>query len=177
MRVRCWLLVIALCGSGASAQAQEATEIVEVLLFAEDGTVMMGYWYVAEGEDPTAPAVLLLHMLSGRAQDWLPLSDELALAGIHALAIDLRGHGESGGARDWTLAQRDVAKWWHWFAAHQEVDAMAVVGASIGANLALLGCAEWADCRGAIALSPGLDYRGLQPQLALEGAAARHRLR
>ena len=170
MRVRCWLLVIALCGLGASAQAQEVTEIVEVLLFAEDGTVMMGYWYVAHSDAP-APAVLLLHMLNGRAQDWLPLSDELAQAGIHALAIDLRGHGESGGARDWTLAQRDVTKWWHWFAAHQEVDAnaMAVVGASIGANLALLGCAEWVDCRGAFALSPGADYRGLRPQMALEG--------
>ncbi len=170
MRVRCWLLVIALCGLGASARAQE---VIEVLLFAEDGAVMMGYWYVAES-DPPAPAVLLLHMLNGQAQDWQSLPGELAQAGIHALALDLRGHGESGGARDWALAQRDLTKWWHWLAAHAEVDAnaMAVIGASIGANLALLRCAEWADCRGAFALSPGLDYRGVQPQSALAEATA-----
>ena len=58
-----------------------------------------------------------------------------------------------------------MARWWRWLAARPEVDegALAVIGASIGGNLALLGCVEWEDCRAAFALSPGRDYRGLQP--------------
>ena len=54
---------------------------------------------------------------------------------------------------------------------------LAVLGASIGSNVALISCAETEACRGAIALSPGLDYRGVQPADALvEGLADRSAL-
>ena len=173
MRVRCGKMIsalICLVAAVGITSAQEPVEMLEVLLFAEDREVMHGQWYQAAGDEP-APGVLLLHMLNGRAQDWQPLPEELARLGIHALAIDLRGHGESDGQQDWPLAQGDVARWWRWLAARPEVDeeALAVIGASIGGNLALLGCVEWEDCRAAYALSPGRDYRGLQPGPALKG--------
>ena len=151
------------------ASAQEAAEMIEVQLSAADREELQGYWYPAAGDEP-APAVLLLHMLNGRARDWQPFTEELTRAGIHVLAIDLRGHGESGGKPDWPLARDDAARWWRWLAARPEVaeGSLAVIGASIGANLALLGCGEWEDCRAAYALSPGRDYRGLRPRPALE---------
>ena len=166
-RIMIYALLCLVAAVGISS-AQEPVEKIDVLLFAADRVAMNGYWYLAAGDDP-APAVLLLHMLNGRAQDWQPLPEELARAGIHALAIDLRGHGESGGRQDWPLARGDVARWWRWLAARPEVDegALAVIGASIGGNLALLGCVAWEDCRAAFALSPGRDYRGLQPAPAL----------
>ncbi len=40
-------------------------------------------------------------------------------------------------------------------------DRIALVGASIGANLALVGCANDAHCVTAVALSPGTDYFGI----------------
>ena len=173
MRVRCGKMIsalICLVAAVGITSAQEPVAMIDVLLFAEDRVVMHGQWYQAAG-DGSAPGVLLLHMLNGRAQDWQPLPEELARLGIHALAIDLRGHGESGGQQDWPLAQGDVARWWRWLAARPEVDeeALAVIGASIGGNLALLGCVEWETCRAAYALSPGRDYRGLQPGPALKG--------
>jgi hypothetical protein len=41
-------------------------------------------------------------------------------------------------------------------------EAVSIVGASIGSNLALVGCANDKQCVTAVALSPGLDYFGLK---------------
>ena len=175
MSLRIGLLVLLFCALAAAAKAQESLTSVSVQQTAADGELMHAIWYRAAAEEEPAPGILLLHMLNGQAQDWLPLAEDLARAGFHALAIDLRGHGKSGGSRDWQQAHRDVTQWWHWFAAQPELDegAMVVMGASIGGNLALLGCAEWDSCLAAFALSPGRDYRGLQPGPAVvEGDSA-----
>ena len=51
---------------------------------------------------------------------------------------------------------------------------LAIIGGSIGANVALISCAQVEICHGAIALSPGLDYRGVKPESALvDGLADR----
>ncbi len=155
--------------TGPGAHAQADPTLMKVNLFAADRALLVGYWLPAASDGP-APAVLLLHMLNGSAIDWRAFMHDLASAGIHALAVDLRGHGESAGAQDWALAQADLAEWWEWLAGRPSVQTenMAVAGASIGANLALIGCAEWENCRGAIALSPGWDYRGLRPAQSLQ---------
>ena len=46
-------------------------------------------------------------------------------------------------------------------------DAIAVIGGSIGSNLALVGCANDPDCTTAVALSPGLDYFGVTPETSV----------
>ena len=79
------------------------------------------------------------------------------------IAVDLRGHGETGGSNDWQAAIGDVQTWLDWIESQPSIDPdrIALVGASIGANLALVGCANDAHCVTAVALSPGTDYFGI----------------
>ena len=51
--------------------------------------------------------------------------------------------------------------------------ATALVGASLGANLALIAGANNPAVAGGVALSPGLDYQGVQPRAALPNFGAR----
>ena len=63
---------------------------------AADGTRLKGTYYAAA---KPGPAVLLLHMCNTTRKSWEPLGPQLAAAGIHALSVDYRGFGESGGDR------------------------------------------------------------------------------
>lgn len=45
--------------------------------------------------DPDAPAVLMLHGVSGTRLAWMGAAEALAEAGRYAIALDLRGHGGS----------------------------------------------------------------------------------
>ena len=111
------------------------------------------------------PGVILLHMLGDDRTVWgeVGLTADLVAAGYAVLVMDMRGHGETGGAQDWALAADDLGRAWDAFAALETVDAArtAVVGASIGANMALRLGADRADVGAVALLSPGLDYRGV----------------
>jgi pimeloyl-ACP methyl ester carboxylesterase len=89
------------------------------------------------------------------------LAADLVAAGYAVLVVDLRGHGETGGAQDWTLAADDLGRVWDAFAVRADETRTAVVGASIGANMALRLGAERPDVVGVALLSPGLEYRGV----------------
>jgi pimeloyl-ACP methyl ester carboxylesterase len=119
--------------------------------------------------------VVLLHMLGRSRADWDAFARELQKYGIAALSLDLRGHGGSAGPADWGKAPGDVRAAWEGLVARPEVDrtATVLVGASIGANLALIAGANNPDVAGVVALSPGLDYRGVQPEPALPNFGAR----
>jgi pimeloyl-ACP methyl ester carboxylesterase len=140
---------------------------VEVIA-SRDGLRMQATLYPADAQP--APAVLLLHMLNGRKEDWLPLVTPLQQAGYTVLAVDLRGHGVTGSVANWTTARQDVLDMIEYLRLRPEVDAgrIAVIGASIGANLAISGCAMNTFCSAVVALSPGLDYQGV----VAEGAVA-----
>lgn len=141
---------------------------------ADDNTSLVADFYPASDE---APVVLLLHMLNSNRGAYQPLIPDLRDAGYAILNIDMRGHGESGGTRDWDATIADVATGWTgWLADNDRLgdSGLAIIGGSIGANVALISCADIETCRGAVALSPGLDYRGVQPESALvEGLSQR----
>jgi alpha-beta hydrolase superfamily lysophospholipase len=123
-------------------------------------------------EDSTrpAPAVVLVHMLSRQRGDWGGLPDRIREAGITALAIDLRGHGQStGSAQDLQAMIQDVRAAARWLATRPSVrgDQIAIVGASLGASLALLAAVEVPQVRALGLLSPSLDYRGLRTDKSL----------
>jgi pimeloyl-ACP methyl ester carboxylesterase len=119
----------------------------------------------------SAPGVLLLHMLGRNRGEWDAFAKELQKRGIAALALDLRGHGESTGPTDWAKAPGDVRAAWEALTQQPAVDPKdtAIVGASIGANLALIAGANITNppVVGVVALSPGLDYRGVRPEPVL----------
>ena len=88
------VLAVATLGGGVAAPAALAAGR-PVQLLATDGRVVAGQVY--EADPRPAPAVVLVHMLGRSQADWEALALALQGTGITALAIDLRGHGASGG--------------------------------------------------------------------------------
>ena len=132
-----------------------------------DGVSIAGEYF--ETASRPAPAVVLVHMLSRSKSDWGVLPDRIRDAGMTALTIDLRGHGQSSGsAQSLSEMVQDVRAAVQWLAARPNVrgDAIAVVGASLGASLALLAAAD-SPVRAVGAISPSIDYRGLRTDTAL----------
>lgn len=112
--------------------------------------------------------VILVHMMPATRKSWNEFAVRLMQAGYHVLAIDLRGHGDSGGGdyRQFSQEQHqasiaDLVAAAEFLKA-QRVSEIAVVGASIGANLALQHLAQDPQIRAAVLLSPGFDYHGIQ---------------
>jgi alpha-beta hydrolase superfamily lysophospholipase len=170
IRVVLFGLLIALIANGATAQDVKLPEAQQVEIKAADDLMLVGDFYpVVTDTDQPRPAVLLMHMLGSKRSAWQSLIPALWEKGYHVLTVDLRGHGETGGGIDWPKATADVQTWLDWLRAQKTVrgEAIAIIGASIGSNLALLGCADDQQCVTAIALSPGLDYYGLKPQAAV----------
>lgn len=143
-----------------------------VFFSSADGVRLAATVYPVRKEK--SPGLLLLHMLGSTRDAWEPLARRAQEAGFLCLAVDLRGHGESTrkndsrlsyrtlGPGDWRAALQDIQ------AAHRELLAhgadpenLAIVGADLGANLALLYAADHADIQAVVMLSPGLEYKGI----------------
>lgn len=159
------------------AQAPTAAAPQTLTVAAPDGAALSATYY-APVLDPgagRAPEVVLLPMLGRSRGDWDGLARALQLYGIAALTVDLRGQGQSAGPADWGRGPGDVRAAWEALAARPEVDpaAGALVGASIGANLALIAGANTPAVTTVVALSPGLDYQGVQPGPALANLGPR----
>ena len=153
-----------------ATQAPSATvlafpaSVKDVTIPGAEGLEMQATLSLPAGSPPF-PGVILLHMLGSERQVWAGngFSQLLADNGYAVLALDMRGHGETGGSRDWDLAEADLQMAWEWFTGLDEVDGenTAVIGASIGSNMALITGANIPEIKTVILLSPGLDYRGV----------------
>lgn len=155
-------MAVMLFGSSAEASGRPVT------FPSSDGVTIAGEYY--EASSRPAPAVLLVHMLSRNRGEWRDLPDHIRDAGITTLTIDLRGHGQStGSAQDLQAMVQDVRTAAQWLATRPNVrgDAIAIVGASLGASLALLATVDVPAVRALALLSPSLDYRGLRTDMGL----------
>lgn len=142
-----------------------------ITLKAEDGTKLHAEYNKVNGES----AVVLVHMLGRSAKDWRFVADKLNTSGLSTLAVDLRKHGanlpEDAGRpelspQDFAGMKQDVQA----AVAHLKAKGFAdiqIVGASIGANLALQVAAEDPSIRSVVLLSPGLDFKGVTSEDAL----------
>ena len=139
-----------------------------VTLTTQDNIELAGT-YRHDGQDKIA---ILLHMMPATKESWEAIAQELLEHDYASLAIDMRGHGEStmGGTLDYktfTPEQQqqkrlDLDAALAWARAQGFDDAHTIlIGASIGANLAIRALAEHSSLPLAIALSPGLNYRGV----------------
>lgn len=133
---------------------------------ADDGKALYGSYYALSDSD--GPAVLLLHQLYTNRSSWKPLVTPLLNAGFKVLAIDLRGYGQTRGKINWTEAQNDTVAWAAWLKLQPGVQSIAIVGSSMGSNLALIGCLQVDGCKGAVAISPSLDYFGVKTSDAMQ---------
>lgn len=128
-----------------------------------DGQKIAATYYKSGKE--TRATVILLHMLGRNRGDWLDFAKKLQFE-YNCLAIDFRGHGDSSGdvltftEKDYNNFKLDL------FSAMEYIEksgnkVYAIIGASIGANIALIGGFEKSIGRICL-LSPGLDYRGVK---------------
>ncbi|HET7713341.1 MAG TPA: alpha/beta fold hydrolase [Patescibacteria group bacterium] len=151
----------------------------EVSYFTSDGVVIVADWYKRTEDKP--PVAILLHMLGSDRSSWYPLALKLNQSGYAVLAPDWRGHGRSTkkGTEviDYRLFERedflamdlDVHAAFS-FLDKQNInrDEIHVIGASIGANAALIIGAEIPIVRSVVMLSPAEDYRDVQTIPAAE---------
>ncbi|MDP8223452.1 MAG: alpha/beta fold hydrolase [Candidatus Lernaella stagnicola] len=180
------VLVLLLAGGFAVALADLAPppdawgDDIVLELTASDGVKIHGRFTNARRHG--ARALILVHMLGRTHADWEAFAEAARARGICTVAIDLRGHGASNqdksgkklvwknfSGEDFRNAVKDVDAAYQYLAQipHIDRDAIAVVGASIGANLALNFAAEHPDTiQAAVLLSPGKNYKGVATEAA-----------
>jgi pimeloyl-ACP methyl ester carboxylesterase len=145
-----------------------------VTFHTDDGLTVAATWY--EPSVRPAPAVILVHMLRKSSRDWDQLATRLAAEGIGALAVDLRGHGESqGNADDYAGMVQDVRAARRLLALREDVipSRIGLAGASLGATIAAQAAAEDPSITALALLSPSLEYRGLRIDAAVRKYGAR----
>ncbi len=137
-------------------------EVFDAGMVTADGVHLAATYYRPAATN--APGVVLLHMLGRNRGDWDSFARQLQELGYAVLTIDFRGHGESEGKREWSKMTLDAAIAASFIRARPEVDPDQVVlmGASIGANIAINYAAQDDDISGVALLSPGLDYHGVK---------------
>lgn len=115
----------------------------------------------------TDKGIILLPML-GKTKDSMDnLAQFVSRLGFKAVAVDYRGHG--GSELNWqSFRSKDFANMVYdskaakdFLKAHK-TKAIGIIGASIGANVALNHLAMDSEIKTAILLSPGIDYRGVK---------------
>ena len=142
---------------------------------ASDGLILIGTYYTPADSESPWPGVILLHMLWSDRSAWDEYAYELAGNGFAVFALDMRGHGETGGEVNWDLAAEDIRLIWDNLSEREEIDParMGIVGASIGANMALVSGANEPEVRTVILLSPGLSYAGVETTVAIKAYGER----
>jgi dienelactone hydrolase len=167
-------------GDGSTTGSGRQAEAGIVAFDTSDGVTITGNLVQGNGGG-SRPAILLVHQLGSDKSSYVEFQTALADAGITSLAIDLRGHGESTADgtlnfRDfnneqWAMLSEDIIAALDYMNANPEINsnAIGIIGASIGANLAVTVTAGIVSSGGApvpkglVLLSPGMNYRGIQP--------------
>jgi dienelactone hydrolase len=166
-------LVIAAVPSFASADTHRT-----VHLHTTDDVGIIGTYYPVR--QTPAPVVLLIHSVGRERSTWDAFARLLQQNGMAALAIDLRGHGESTRkltadgpvtldvrnftGRDYQDMLLDLEAAVDWLQAQPETDRkrIALVGESLGANIALRYATINEDLAALVAFSPGINYHGVR---------------
>lgn len=128
-----------------------------------DGVKISANFYPAESDK----GIILLHMLDHDKSDWQEFIPMLEHNGYNVIAIDMRGHGMS--EFDWqsmsgvelgrAVLDVDAARV---YLEEKGVTRFGVVGASIGANIALKHASQDTSIKSIVLLSPSLNYRNVE---------------
>ncbi len=139
----------------------------------KDGVKIIGDFFDARNKK----SIILLHILPGNRQDFDKFAELLWQNSYNVLNIDERGHGESeawagemGSWQEFTQIDYDktiydVEAAAEWLKVRVPDTELAVIGGSIGANLSLFYGAKTSP-KIIVALSPGLDYKGIKTEIA-----------
>ena len=184
-----YLLLAMLCVLSGASTAGTALGPHLITIETADGIKIHG-WYIHPGSIPhdavheadassfaDYSAVLLLHMYRGDKSDWGPIFGEFFGRDIAALAIDMRGHGESTIGIDgedlsikvknrdkavFNLMWQDATAAVDWLVAkgHRK-DRIGILGASVGCSVAIDAARRDPELRVVAAISPGANYLGV----------------
>ncbi len=160
------------------AQVGPVQTVRTVRLTTPDEVGIFASYYPVDGE--SAPAVVLIHSLGQTRNAWADFATMLQTNGIAALAIDLRGHGDSTRKltaqgpqfldhrtfteRDYRDMLLDVNVAVDWVSEQPGINKqrIGIIGSSIGANIALRYAILNEDLAAIGLLSPGINYRGVR---------------
>ena len=144
----------------------------EVMFQTQDKVLIFGNWVEPPG---AIGAALLLHMMPADKSSWDDLQRELEKRRIASLAIDLRGHGQSTSKGSEAIDYKEFTDTEHQDSLYDiesslqflrkngfGLEKVAIIGASIGANLALQTAASNRSIPAIVLLSPGENYRGIE---------------
>jgi pimeloyl-ACP methyl ester carboxylesterase len=167
------LFVLSSCGGPARNTALAPPQ--DFFLSTADGVQLTATLYPVRAPNP--PGLVLVHMLGSNRGAWQPFALRAQQLGYLCIAFDLRGHGQSVTRNGETISYRafDTDAW---LAALYDIDAarqaliehgtnpdnLAVIGADIGANLALHYALQREDVPAVVLVSPGLDYKGIKTE-------------
>ena len=183
------LITLALLVSGIVACQVDGGTPGEIVIGAEDGLQLHAYLEPSPDKSANAPLLVLLPMRSRthtsydgfKAAMTKRFSDSIAAQGPrpHIVTLDLRGHGasiirgkdtvsyESMPNAEYLKIPADVAlvidSVLKGLGRRVQADKIYVVGASIGANAAVMVTELRPDIAKVVLLSPGSDYRSMQP--------------
>ncbi len=147
-------------------------------LTTSDGYTL-AYTYTPPFDPKGAPGAILLHQLNRDRHDYDQFGPRLADQGFGVIAIDSRGHGESSGKweefsnADFQDIVNDIDSAKE-FLKTQGIDTtrLVLIGASVNANAAIKYAVKDHDVKTLIALSPGIEYRGIKTSGAIMSAPA-----
>jgi dienelactone hydrolase len=155
----------------------------KIELIAKDGKKLKGHLYTAMNPRGW---VVYLHMMPATKESWKELAEFLQGEGYSGIAIDLRGHGESEGGPEefFSFSQEehrasilDLEAAIAYLLGQGAVrETIALVGASIGANLALVHMGAHPETKRGVLFSPGLNYRGIETAESVKNLAAGQRV-
>ena len=120
-------LVLLLIGAAASARGDERVDVT-----ALDGTQLIG-----ELGGTSGPGVVLVHGDRADRGRWAAAARVLTERGYRTLRLDLRGHGESGGAVDLAAADQDVEGAYRYLLG-RKIRPVFLVGDGVGGSAALV---------------------------------------
>lgn len=167
-------LAVAISLTTPIAGAQQTARDLDVI--ARDGAKLRATYY---SPGRAGPAVLLLHQCNRDRKSWAALGTALAQRGIHALALDYRGYGESAPVGTGNNLATDIDAALASLIAQPGVDTarLAVGGASCGVNNAVQVARRNGRLRALLLISGpttegGLSYLREHPQIAIFAAAS-----
>jgi len=138
-------------------------EIPETVTFLSKDDVKIYASYYPGG----SKGVILLHMLGSNRHAWDAFALRLHGEGYTVVAPDLRGHGASDlnykkfSFADFNNMAFDVEATRAFVEGKEAISTWYIIGASIGANIALKYAASAEGIDMVALLSPGLEYRGV----------------
>ena len=144
----------------SAAQLSKKTAGSDAVTIRGGGVDLEGYLFRPKGEVNLAPAVVVLHGWGGSAGGVSWLARHLSRRGYVALALTMRGFGNSGGRDDCGLRQpEDTVAALNWLKMRPGVDPgrMGIVGLSQGGQVALLAAALSDSPRAVAAFFPATD--------------------